>query len=120
MDSILYSIYKTQDNNFLVEDNKDGKIYKFNTYSEIMNTFDTFSKSKNPQFASRMQGTIPSNPKGKVDIYETTPAKEPEGMSQPANNYGWYIAGSNPHHDAGGFTLIGRNLLKSIQEEMRW
>jgi hypothetical protein len=117
MDTVLYSIYKTQDNKFLVEDKNDGNVYKFNNYREII---DACPNPDRFQFANRERGTTPTNSKGKIDIYERAFPLEHKDHSQPLNNYGWYIAGSNPPHGSGSFFLIGHDLLEAIQKEMRW
>ncbi len=115
MDTILYSIYKIQDNKFSVEDRKNGNIYKFNKYSDVIKAF---SLPNGFLFSPIEERNIISNPKCKIDIYERNYPIESSDDTKPLNNYGWCIAETT--YGASSFPRIVPELLKDIQQDRNW
>jgi hypothetical protein len=109
----LYSIHKTQENEFFLEDLVEKKVYKFKRFAQVL---AAFSSPRGPQFEGCELAQVPEN-STKIDILEHTYIKHAIPNAQPLPYYYWLKSGKRV--DPSSYLLMN-TILESIKEIERW
>ncbi|MBM3467969.1 MAG: hypothetical protein FJX71_00880 [Alphaproteobacteria bacterium] len=117
MDTLLYELYKTFENTYLVVDIGKGGIYGFPTFDKIIEAFDA---PKGPKFPTKPAGPVPPKYNYKINIFEKIPV--PKYTNDPVlpPSFYWAFDGYYPARRMGEFEKVGRALLEQIQTSMCW
>lgn len=113
MHTQLYSIYKTQENEFFLEDLAGKRVYKFKGFVQVLAAFPS---PRGPQFEGCELAEIPSD-STKIDIFEHIYIKHAVPNAQPLPYYYWLKSGKRV--DPSSYLLMN-TLLESIREIERW
>lgn len=82
MDRVVFSISKTDQNNYVLENKMDHKSYKFKEFSDII---DVFCDTNNPKLSGGQQGSVPGSYLDTIDIHK----RVVEGQKQNTSKYFW-------------------------------
>ena len=113
MDNLIYVIYRSNDQNYYIDDKENNCIYKFQTYNDII---DTRPYPKRFQLHNCEIGNRSAQYIGKVEIYERI-TNSVQRESKVMNSYCWK---SNVNIGEGSFTQLNTATLESIWTKMEW
>ena len=82
MDDVVFSISKTDQNNYVLENKMDNKSYKFKEFSDIINVF---CDTNNPKLSGQEQGNMPGSCLDTIDIHK----RVVEEQKQKTSKYFW-------------------------------